>query len=157
MTPPAPPSPPSALVTALTEQARGWRHVTLAPHSPRAVAFRLGDAVIGVLHHDGRLDVPVPPPLRTVVLEEAVAGPHPTRPDADWVSLPLQDPDDLTAVTLLLRLSYLYRRLLRSRHPDVLRRIRLELDEYDLPSPVVGLYDTMIAKRTAPPARPPNR
>jgi hypothetical protein len=73
------------------------------------------------------------------------------------VSRPLQDPEELAAVTLLLRLSYLYRRLLRSQHPDVLRRIRLELDGYDLPPSLVVLYDTMIAKRTVPPTPPPNR
>jgi hypothetical protein len=65
------------------------------------------------------------------------------------VSLPLQDPDDLTAVTLLLRLSYLYRRLLRTRDPAALQRIRIEVAQHALPDALDALYETMLAKRGA--------
>jgi len=137
---------PSAPVTELTEQARAWRHVSLAPHSAHAVAFHLDDATIGVLHHDGLLEMPVPLPIGTILVEENLALPHPERRDAHWVSTRL-DAADVRPATLLLRLSYLYRRLLRSPNPAALQRIRTELDQYALPPALVAIYDAMLAKR----------
>lgn len=137
---------PSAPVTELTEQARAWQHVSLAPDSAHAVAFRLDDATLGVLHYDGLLEMPLPLPIGTILVEENLALPDPERPDAHWVSTRL-DAADLRPATLLLRLSYLYRRLLRSPDPAVLQRIRTELDQYLLPPALVGVYDAMLAKR----------
>jgi hypothetical protein len=61
------------------------------------------------------------------------------------------------AAVLLLRLSYLYRRLLRSQDALSLRRIRIELDQYDLPDALAALYDAMIAKRDAGSSAPSGR
>jgi hypothetical protein len=149
----------SAPVTRLTEQARAWFGVTLDPHPERAVAFRLDDATIGVLHHDGLLEVPVPAPIRTVLVDEELAHPHGARPGADWVAVYVHAEGDVDPAALLLRLSYLYRRLLRSQTPAVLRRIRIELGQYALPDPLARLYETMLAKRdngpSALPGTPP--
>jgi hypothetical protein len=144
-------SSPSTLVTELTEQAGSWRHVTLAPHSRHAVAFRLEEVVLGILHYDGLLEVPVPAPIRTPLLAEGLAVPQPARSTADWVARSLHTDEDVDPATLLLRLSYLYRRLLRSRDPALLRRIRLELAGYALPASLQTTYAAMIAKRTADP------
>jgi hypothetical protein len=138
---------PSAPVTRLTEQVSAWFGVTLDPHPERAVAFRLGDATIGVLHHDGLLEIPVPPPIRTVLVDEDLADPHTARPGADWVAAHVSTDDDIEPAALLLRLSYLYRRLLRSQSPAVLRRIRIELNQYGLPDALGTLYETMLDKR----------
>jgi hypothetical protein len=150
---------PSAPVTELTEQARSWHHVSLAPHSAHAVAFRLADATIGVLHHDGLLEMPVPLPIGTILVEENLALAHPDRPDAHWVSTRL-DAADVGPATLLLRLSYLYRRLLRSPDPTALQRIRTEINQYTLPPALVATFDAMLAKRhrgNDAPAAPPIR
>ncbi len=147
MTTTATPPSLSTLVTRLTDRAGAWQHVTLAPHSDRAVAFRLDDATIGVLHHDGLLEVPVPMPVRTVLVEEGLAVPNETHPGADWVAARLQSADDVEATVLLLRLSYLYRLLLRSRNETTLHRIRIEVGQYDLPEALNTIYDTMLAKR----------
>lgn len=40
------------------------------------MTFRLDGATIGVLHHDGLVEVPVPPSIRTVLVEEGMARPH---------------------------------------------------------------------------------
>lgn len=143
----ATPSRSSTLVAQLTERAGAWKHVTLAPHSDRAVAFRIEDATIGVLHHDGLLEVPVPMPVRTVLIEEGIAAPHDTRPGTNWVATRLRSADDVDPTTLLLRLSYLYRRLLRSQDVATLHRIRREVEQYALPDALGTIYDTMLAKR----------
>lgn len=151
---------PSAPVTQLTEQAGAWFGVTLNPHPERAVAFQLDDATIGILHHDGLLEIPVPAPIRTVLIDEELAQPHTARPGADWVAVRVHTEDEIDPATLLLRLSYLYRRLLRSQAPAVLRRIRIELGQYALPEALGDLYETMIAKRdngpSALPGTPPS-
>lgn len=142
-------SSPATLVTELTEHARSWADVTLTPHPPRAVAFRLDDTIIGVLQHDGWLDVPVPPPIRTVLVDEALAVASPRLPSADWASADLKTTADVQPATLLLRLSYLYRRLLRTPDAAALQRIRVELDRYALSSPLQTVYETMLDKRRA--------
>ena len=152
---------PSAFVTALTEHARTWADVTLTPHPTRAVAFQIDDAVIGVLQHDGWLDVPVPPPIRTVLVNENLAIAAPGRPDADWVSSRVKTAEDVRPATLLLRLSYLYRRLLRSPDAAALQRIKVELDQYVLSPSLQTVYETMLDKRRAglpsdPPPSPSN-
>ena len=138
---------PSAFVTELTEHARTWADVTLTPHPSRAVAFHLNDAVIGVLQHDGWLDVPMPLPIRTVLVDENLAVASPGHPDADWVSSRLKTAEDVRPAALLLRLSYLYRRLLRSPDAAALHRIQVELDQYALASPLQTVYETMLDKR----------
>jgi hypothetical protein len=140
---------PSAFVTELTEQARTWTDVTLTPHPTRAVAFRLDDVVIGVLQHDGWLEVPVPPPIRTVLVDDELAVASPGRPDADWVSSRVKTAEDVRPATLLLRLSYLYRRLLRSPDAAALRRIQVELDQYALSPSLHTVYEAMLDKRRA--------
>lgn len=137
----------STPVPQLTERVKAWFGVTVDPHPDRAVAFRLDDATIGVLHHDGLLEVPVPPPIRTVLVEEGMARAHAARAGSDWVARAVHTDEDLPAASLLLRLSYLYRRLLRSQDAAAHRRIRIELREYGLPDALAALYETMLAKR----------
>lgn len=147
MTAPAPASPSSTLVTELTERAGAWFNVSLVPHSPRAVSFQLDEASMGILHHDGLLEIPVPAPIRTVLVEEGFAVAHSDRPGTDWVAVHLDEADDMNSAVLLLRLSYLYRRLLRSQNPATLRRIRIEVRQYALPEPLETIYEKMLAKR----------
>jgi hypothetical protein len=93
------------------------------------------------------LEIPLPAPIRTVLVDEDLAHPHTTRPGADWVALRVHAEADVPPAALLLRLSYLYRRLLRSQTPAALRRIRIELGQYALPEALADLYATMLAKR----------
>jgi hypothetical protein len=109
----------------------------------------LDEARIGVLHPDGLLEIPVPAPLRTALVDEGFAAPQPARPGREWVATHLHEANDLAPAVLLLRLSYLYRRLLRSRGPAALRRIRAEVARYALPDALDALYETMLAKREA--------
>lgn len=148
---------PSTPVAQLTERARDWIDLVLDPRPNRAVAFQLNDATIGVLHPDGLLEVPVPTPVCAVLVEEGLAQPHTACSGADWVAVHVRSSDNVDAAVLLLRLSYLYRRLLRSQDALSLRRIRIELDQYDLPDALAALYDAMIAKRDAGSSAPSGR
>jgi hypothetical protein len=140
-------SSPSALVTDLTDRVGAWLHVTLAPHPGRAVAFRLDEAPIGVVHHDGLIEVPLPGPIRRVLVDHGCVVPHAAQSGAEWGVAHLHTEDDVASATLLLRLSYLYRRLLRSQTPATLRRIRVELSQYSLPDALDSIYASMLAKR----------
>ncbi len=138
---------PSTPVDQLIDEAKSWSGTALNPHPDRGVAFRLDRATIGVLHPDGLLEVPVPQPVRSVLVDEEWAQPHPTRTGADWVAMHVRSSDDVETAALLLRLAYLYRRLLRSPDAETLRRIRIELAQHDVPDALGPLYDAMLDKR----------
>jgi hypothetical protein len=61
----------------------------------------------------------------------------------------VNQPDDIAPATRLLRLSYLYRHLLRARDPATLHRIRTELAQHQVPDALRRIYDAMLAKRDA--------
>lgn len=145
---PAPPQPP-APVARLISTARTWADVTVHPHPSARLTFRVGPVRIGRLHPDNALSVPLPAPVRTVLLDHGLAHPDSTGPD--WVARPLRHPDDLPDATQLLRLSYLYRRLLRTRDATALHRIRTELSQRELPEALRDVYDVMLRKRDTPP------
>ena len=142
----APPQPP-APVARLISTARTWTDVTVHPHPSARLTFRMGDALIGRLHPDDALVVPLPAPVRTVLLDQGLARPSPGAPD--WVAHPLVHADDLPGAAQLLRLSYLYRRLLRTRDATALHRIHTELAQRELPEPLRTVYNAMLAKRGA--------
>lgn len=147
-------STPASSISELLDRVRDWADVTLVPHPEDAVAVRLGETTIGILSRDGRLEVPMPQPIRTVLVEEEIAEAETGRPDPDWVARPVRSSADVDAAALLLRLSYLYRRVLRSTDQVDFRHIRVELAHYDLPETLSVIYETMLTKRTDPPMFP---
>lgn len=145
----ASPDRPTAAATRLTQTVQNWAGVTVHPHPNASLTFRLDRATIGVLRAENTLAVPLPSPIRTVLLDHGLAGP-PHEPDVpDWVSLSLGQSEDLAPATRLLRLSYLYRHLLRARDPAALHRIRTELAQHEVPDALRKIYDAMVAKRDA--------
>lgn len=141
-------------VSELINHVRDWDDVSLVPHPEGAVAVRFGRTTIGLLHRKGALEVPMPQPIRTVLLEEGIAELVPGRTEPDWVGTPLESVADVEAAALLLRLSYLYRCVLRSQDQVAFRHIRVELAQYDLPETLSVIYETMLTKRTDPPMFP---
>ncbi len=139
----------SALRAELAEQVRSWTQLALAPHSSGAVAFIVRDTTIGILRRNGRLDVAVPAPIRAVLVEEDMALPTVDDRGVEGVAGMLEGTEDVSAAVRLLRLAYLYRRLLHSESPAVLRRIRIEVDAFDLPDALQDVYGTMLDKRPA--------
>lgn len=113
---------------------------------------------MGLLHPGDSLLVPLPEPIRIVLLNEELAvkpginaepvsGGGTDRVAHDHVAHPLASGDDVAPATLLLRLSYLYRCLLRARDADTLRRIGVELGQRDVPTALRAVYDAMLQKR----------
>jgi len=145
------PSQPPAPIDRLIRTARTWADVSVHPHPNARLTFRMGNVLIGRLRPNDMLAVPLPAPVRTVLLDHGLARPASTAPD--WVTHPLRHPDDLSGATQLLRLSYLYRRLLRTRDATALHRIRTELSQRKLPEALRSVYNAMLAKRDAS-ARP---
>ena len=147
-------STPAPPVSELIDRVRDWDDVSLVPHATEAVAVRFGKTTIGRLHRDGTLQVPMPQPIRTVLLEEGLAEPTTDGAESEWVGATLEAAADVDAAALLLRLSYLYRRVLRSQDQVAFRHIRVELAHYDLPETLSVIYETMLTKRTDPPFFP---
>lgn len=150
----APPSDASSSteaspVTALTHAVRGWKGVSLAPHRIQAVQFRLNDKAFGHVYPGGVLDIPFPRPVRDRLVEAGEATAHRYLPESGWVTFRMMGAEDVQKATYLLRLSYLYRRLLRTRTAAALDRIGHELDALLVPPPVRAVFDKALAKRAA--------
>lgn len=150
MTPPTDSQPPvpAAPVARLTETVGDWRDVSLLPHPERGVQFHLDDKVFGDLQSSGRVAVAVPPPIREVLVEEETARPLQGR-SGDWVGMDMHSIDDIDRATLLVRLAYLYRRILRSRDPAALHRVRTELAQHPLSETLNAVFESMLSKRDA--------
>lgn len=148
MTPPAHSQHSAAPVARLTETVGDWRDVSLLPHPKRGVLFHLDDKVFGNLQSTGRVAIAVPPPIRKVLVEEETAHPLQER-SGDWVGMDMDSVDDVERATLLVRLAYLYRRILRSRDPAALHRVRTELAQHPLSEDLHGVFDSMLTKRDA--------
>lgn len=140
---------PQAPAARLTRAVRTWKDVTIHPDPNATLTFQLGRTTIGRLQNGDRLDVPLPAPIRAVVLEHGLAVAADGSTLSDAVAHPLQTPDDVAPATQLLRLSYLYRRLLRTRDATTLHRIRIELSQREVPEALRTVYDAMLAKRDA--------
>lgn len=160
---PAAPIPTAAMVTApssspsvrLIAAVRTWPGASVHPQPDGSLSFRVGTAAIGVLRPAGELAVPLPPVLREPLLDSALTLGPTARPTADWVTA---SPDHSGAPLRLLRLSYLYRRLLRAGDADALRHVRVALRRADMPAAVRTVYEALLARReaaVAPPGRPP--
>jgi len=143
----------------LTETVRSWSGISLAPHRFRAVAFRWKEKEIGHLHTSGILDVPFPERIRDLLVEAGDASTHRYVPDSGWVTARVATTDDVDHAAYLLRLSYLYRRIIRARTKAGRARIRVELDAVEMGDDLRQVYDDLLAYRseTASSAGDPRR
>lgn len=152
MAPPIESQHPATPVALLTETVGSWRGVSLLPDPERGVVFHLDDKAFGDLQSTGQVAVAVPAPVREVLIEEGTAHSRQGR-SGDWIGMEMNSVEDVDQATLLVRLAYLYRRILRSRDPAALHRVRTELGQCALSESLRAVYDTMLTKRDA--ALPP--
>lgn len=138
----------AAPVARLTDTVGDWQDVSLLPHPERGVLFHLDDKVFGDLQSTGRVAVAVPPPIREVLIAEGTAHSLQGR-SGDWIGMDMNSVEDVERATVLVRLAYLYRRILRSRDPSALQRVRTEIDQHSLSEALRAVYDSMLTKRGA--------
>lgn len=137
---------PVTPVAMLSETVGRWPGVSLALHQEQAIAIRMDDKTFGHLRSTGWVSVSVPHPIREVLLDEGTARLDETR-SGEWIGVPVDSTEDVDGATLLLRLAYLYRRILRSRDAAALHDIRAELARRPLSEPLHAVFEAMLAKR----------
>ena len=146
----------------LTTQVHAWEEVSLAPHRAEAVAFQIDGKEFGHVHPSGLLDVPLPQPVRDVLVEQGVVAPHRYVPGTGWVTVRIASERDVDVALFTLRLSYLYRRIIRARTAADIACIRTELDRLNVDGDLRAVYDTVLDRRARtasvdgpiPPERP---
>jgi hypothetical protein len=87
----------------ITIAVTGWEGVTSAPHRFGGVEYVIGKREIGHIHGDHMVDIPFPKKVRNEIVAAGRAQPHHILPETGWVSLYLQQQEDVEkAITLLL-------------------------------------------------------
>jgi hypothetical protein len=90
----------------ITQTVTGWEGVTVHPHRFGGVEYVIGKREIGHIHGDHWVDIPFPKKVRDEILQAKQAQPHHVLPETGWVSLPLQQPQDVEQAISLLAESY---------------------------------------------------
>jgi hypothetical protein len=133
----------------LLQTVRTWKGVDLAPHRYRAVAVRVDDKEVGHLHASGLLDVPFPRPIRDALVEDGMASVHRYVPDSGWITYCVATAEDVDHAAFLLRLSFLYRKIVRAATPADLARIRAELDRLRVGGTLRDVYEALLDQSAA--------
>src|SRR3954462_3105938 len=83
-----------------------WPGVTTQPHRFGGIEFRVGRRELGHLHGSHLADLPFPVRIRERLVAEGRAQPHHILPDSGWISYPIRDASDASAVVALFRLNF---------------------------------------------------
>jgi hypothetical protein len=92
-------------VVTIEQEVLRWLGVTSAPGRFGAVAFRYGKREIGHIHRDRIADLPVTLEMREELLSKGRARPHRAGVKG-YISYPVQDPEDVSAVIQILGWNY---------------------------------------------------
>lgn len=142
-------------VDALTETVHAWPGVSLSIRSGRVVTFTVRDRVFGCLRPDGFVEVLLPRGLCNALLAEHGSTALATTESGGCVGVRVSAVLDDAA--FVLRLGYLYRRVVGSRDGAALDRIAAELDDLHVDGVLRDAYDAVLTRRrrtVAPPDRP---
>jgi hypothetical protein len=78
--------------------------VTAAPHRFGGTEYKLGKREIGHIHGNYLADIPFPKKVRNEIIEKKEALPHHILPDSGWISVYINNDEDVDkAIKLLLR------------------------------------------------------
>ncbi|WP_022834692.1 luciferase domain-containing protein [Salisaeta longa] len=135
---------------ALLDTVRPWTGVRIRPRAPGVLAFVLNTTEIGHLHPAGRLDIPFPERIAAVLRHETNATRHPIDEKKNWVVLRIDSVEDVPEAVRLLRLAYIYRRIVRSDAAAEWQALREELATLDVPPAVLDRYQRVLARRRGP-------
>ena len=93
------------LLTMVEREVQSWPGVTSKPGRFGATAFRYGKREIGHIYHDRVADLPVTSQMREDILARGRARPHRAGVKG-YISYPLEDQEDLSAVLEILGRNY---------------------------------------------------
>ena len=82
------------------------KDVSAGDHRFGGTEYRLGKREIGHVHGDHLVDIPFPIKIRNEIVESGEAQPHHILPDSGWVSVFLNNEDDVERAINLLKRSY---------------------------------------------------
>jgi hypothetical protein len=103
-----------------------WEGISVKPHRFGGQEFTLGKVEVGHIHLNGMVDIPLPPRIRDQVVAEGKAGPHHLLPETGWITFYMRTDAEVEQMLWLLRLSYLQKRLRRSRRDAATQKALLE-------------------------------
>jgi hypothetical protein len=83
-----------------------WSGVTAEPHRFGGTEYKLGSRELGHVHGDYLVDIPFPARVRDEVVAAGEAERHHILPDSGWVSLYLNQSEDVERAIRLVRRSY---------------------------------------------------
>jgi hypothetical protein len=91
----------------LVDEVTSWPGVTVGEGRFHSTRFMVGRRELGHLHGSSVLDMPLPKPLKTELIERGEAIPHRfTPPGSGWVTIELAGPDDVQRAIQILRDRY---------------------------------------------------
>jgi Family of unknown function (DUF5519) len=100
----------------LVETVTEWPGVTLEEGRFGSTRFMLGRRELGHVHGSSILDLPLPKPLKSELIERGEAIPHRfTPPESGWVTIELDDTDAVERAIRLLRERYEHGAAVRER------------------------------------------
>jgi len=94
-----------ANISNIEREVLSWPGVTSQPGRFGAVAFRYGKREIGHIHRDRVADLPVTTEMREDIISRGRARPHRAGVKG-YISYPLEDQDDVSAVLEILGRNY---------------------------------------------------
>ena len=113
-------------VEVIIERVRSWPGVSLGPHPYDGIEFLLGEYEFGHVHRGWEsVHINYPRRMRDALIEAGETDPHPSFSESGWTSFDVADHDHdhdresnpVDEALRLLRLSYLYRSLVRWHTP----------------------------------------
>lgn len=84
----------------------GWEEVEIRPHRYGGLEFRLGKRELGHIHGNALVDIPFPKAVRDEIVAAGQAEPHHILPNSGWVSVFLEENEDVERALGLLERSF---------------------------------------------------
>jgi len=83
-----------------------WPGVESLPHRFGGIEYRYGKKEMGHVHGDRLADLPMPRRLHDELIAAGRARPHHVLPETGWVSVLIDQPEDVESVIELFRIQY---------------------------------------------------
>jgi hypothetical protein len=90
----------------IRQAVTSWLGVVAVPHRFGGTEYRFGRKEMGHVHGDRFADLPLPRRVHDEVIASGRAQPHHVLPETGWVSVWMNEPDDVDSVIELFRMQY---------------------------------------------------